>query len=187
MAGRTKGEGMSGHTGAVPGTTQTGECSSERSSGVGVASPNAQPGFMPPSPAWPLVSYLQLGALPTAVGCARWHTRALLAEWGLTGQEELAEVTELLVSELLTNAYQTTVERDLHTPIALRLSSNREHVLIEVWDSNPTAPTAPSSELPPDDAVNGRGLFLVHSLAARWSWYSLRYWGGKVIWAEVAP
>ena len=46
---------------------------------------------------WPLRSYLELGALPTAVPCARLHARHLLWEWGLNG---LAADTELLVSEL---------------------------------------------------------------------------------------
>ncbi len=46
---------------------------------------------------WPLHSYLELGALPTAVPCARLHARHLLREWGLNG---LAADAELLVSEL---------------------------------------------------------------------------------------
>jgi hypothetical protein len=50
---------------------------------------------------WPLRSYLELGALPTAVPCARLHARHLLWEWGLNG---LAADAELLVSELVTNA-----------------------------------------------------------------------------------
>ena len=40
-----------------------------------------------------MCSYLELGALPTAVPCARLHARHLLWEWGLNG---LAEETELL-------------------------------------------------------------------------------------------
>jgi hypothetical protein len=31
---------------------------------------------------WPLQSFLELGALPGAVPCARLHTRHLLWEWG---------------------------------------------------------------------------------------------------------
>jgi hypothetical protein len=50
---------------------------------------------------WPLRSYLELGALPTAVPCARLHARQLVWEWGLNG---LAASTELLISELATNA-----------------------------------------------------------------------------------
>jgi hypothetical protein len=34
---------------------------------------------------WPLQSHLELGALPTAVPCARLHARQMLWEWGLPG------------------------------------------------------------------------------------------------------
>jgi hypothetical protein len=50
---------------------------------------------------WPLRSFLELGALPGAVPCARLHTRQLLWEWGLIA---LSETAELLVSEIVTNA-----------------------------------------------------------------------------------
>ena len=52
---------------------------------------------------WPLRSYLQLGALPGAVPCARLHTKLVLWEWGL---DRLVETAELLVSEIITNAVQ---------------------------------------------------------------------------------
>ena len=57
-----------------------------------------EPNTMPP---WPLTSQLELGALPTAVPCARLHARQVILEWGLTG---LAHTAELVVSELVTNA-----------------------------------------------------------------------------------
>jgi anti-sigma regulatory factor (Ser/Thr protein kinase) len=176
---------MSGHADAVYRVARHQGCS-QATSGVGVAHPHTAPGFMPlPHAAWPLASYLELGAFPTAVGCARSHTRALLAEWGLAKQEALAADTELVVSELLTNAYQITVEHQLDTPIALRLSSNHRLMLIEVWDGDGTPPPAPSTPLPAADTESGRGLFLVHTLSARWSWYPIRHQPGKVIWAEV--
>ena len=56
---------------------------------------------------WPLQSFLELGALPGAVPCARLHARHLLWEWGLAG---LADSTELLVSEMITNAVQASRE-----------------------------------------------------------------------------
>ncbi len=58
---------MSGHADAVHRTNQTRWCSSELRSGVGVASPGSQPGFIGLSAAWSLRSYLELGALPGAV------------------------------------------------------------------------------------------------------------------------
>ena len=66
----------------------------EPSSGVG-------PAFRLDEPEPPLRSYLELGALPTAVPCARLHARHVLREWGLNG---LAPDSELLVSEPVTNA-----------------------------------------------------------------------------------
>jgi hypothetical protein len=47
---------------------------SEPSSGVG-------PAFYLGEPQPPLRSYLELGALPTAVPCARLHARHVLWEW----------------------------------------------------------------------------------------------------------
>src|SRR5712691_7194412 len=50
---------------------------------------------------WPLRNYLEFGALPGAVPCARLHTRKLLWEWRLS---DVVDDVELLVSELFTNA-----------------------------------------------------------------------------------
>ncbi len=47
-----------------------------------------------------------LGALPSAVPCARLHARQVLWEWGLSKD---AETAELLLSELVTNAVQGVV------------------------------------------------------------------------------
>ena len=86
---------------------------------------------------WPLRSYLELGALPTAVPCARLHARQLAWEWGLDG---LAESTELLVSELVTNAVQAMEQQDDQPAVRLRLSSDNARLLIEVWDADPRPP-----------------------------------------------
>jgi anti-sigma regulatory factor (Ser/Thr protein kinase) len=152
-----------------------------------VAHPHTAPGFLPlPHADWPHASYWELAALDTAVGCARWKAKETLAAWGLAQTGNLADDTELLVSELMTNAYETTVEHQLDTPIRLRLASKHASVLIEVWDGNATPPPA-ATALPSPDATSGRGLLLVDTLSARWDWYALRRWGGKVVWAEVAP
>jgi anti-sigma regulatory factor (Ser/Thr protein kinase) len=52
--------------------------------------------------------------------------------------------TDPPVSELVTNALETTVRHQLGTPIALRLPSNGRQALIEVWDADPTPPQAPA-------------------------------------------
>jgi hypothetical protein len=41
-----------------------------------------------PATAWPLISYLELAALPTAVPCFRLHARAVTLEWGLAALAE---------------------------------------------------------------------------------------------------
>ena len=52
-----------------------------------------------------LSSHLELGPLVTAPGSARGHVRAVLKEWAL---DELTAVTELHVSEQITNAVHAT-------------------------------------------------------------------------------
>src|SRR5262249_1661037 len=99
-------------------------------------------------------------AVPTAGPCARLHVRHLLGEWGLNG---LAANTELLTSELVTNAVQATAGQQ-QAAIRLRLSSDHARVLVEVWDADPRppAPQAPGEDgtLDPEEE-GGRGLFLV--------------------------
>ena len=133
---------------------------------------------------WPLCSYLELGALPTAVPCARLHARHLLWEWGLNG---LAADTELLVSELVTNAVKATAERR-QAAILLRLSSDSARVLIEVWDADPQPPVPKElgHDCTPDpQEEGGRGLFLVAALSSRWNWYPTQEPAGKVVWCEM--
>ncbi len=134
---------------------------------------------------WPLRSYLELGALPTAVPCARLHARHLVWEWGLN---RLADSTELLVSELVTNAMKATAGREDQTALRLQLSSDNARVLIEVWDADPRppAPRVPSEDGTPDpQEEGGRGLFLVATLSTRWDWYLTQEPTGKVVWCEL--
>jgi anti-sigma regulatory factor (Ser/Thr protein kinase) len=134
---------------------------------------------------WPLRSYLELGALPTAVPCARLHVRHLLWEWGLNG---LAADAELLTSELVTNAVQVT-SGQRQEAVRLRLSSDKERVLVEVWDADPQPPVPRDlgeDGTPEIDEEGGRGLFLVAALCTRWSWYFTEEPPGKVVWCELA-
>ncbi|MGD0375668.1 MAG: ATP-binding protein [Streptosporangiaceae bacterium] len=130
---------------------------------------------------WPLESFLELGALPGAVPCARLHARLLMAEWHLT---RLSENVEILVSELVTNAVTASRSLDQAFPVRLWLRSDNERVLILVWDASPHMPTCLDTA---DDAENGRGLLLVEALSDRWDWYVTPEPGGKVVWAAVAP
>ncbi len=138
---------------------------------------------------WPLASALVLGALPSAVGCARLHARNIVCEWGLAS---LAETVELVTSELMTNAVLATTSPDgrpryeddlAGLPVVhVRLSSDRTRVVIEVWDSSTAAPMVRQAE--PDQA-GGRGLMLVEALCERWGWRAVPGWAGKVVWAEL--
>jgi len=123
-----------------------------------------------------LWTQLTLAALPGAVPCMRLHARQVAWEWGLG---ELAEIVELLVSELATNAVKAAQETGRRSwPSGLkkdvpcvdfRLSAGQECLLVEVWDAShrPPAPvTAPDIE---DEG--GRGLLLVETLSERWGYY----------------
>ena len=135
---------------------------------------------------WPLQSFLELGALAGAAPCARLHTRHLLWEWGLAG---LAESTELLVSEIITNAVQGVPGDDPGRWVRLWLVSDRARVVILVWDASPLPPVPAD---PRADAENGRGLLLIDAISERWGWYFPGEQAqhrmphgqhGKVVWA----
>lgn len=128
---------------------------------------------------WPLRSFLELGAHPGAVPCARLHVRNVLWEWHLTA---LSDTTELLVSELVTNAVQGSRTAVPDVPIQLWAVSDAGQVLILVWDGCPglPAPAAASTE-----AESGRGLLLVEALSVRWGWHFPPAGGGKVVWSLI--
>jgi anti-sigma regulatory factor (Ser/Thr protein kinase) len=133
---------------------------------------------------WPLRSSLELGALPTAVPCARLHAKHLAWEWGLAG---MAETIELLVSELTTNSVQAMAGQDGQPTIRLRLLTDSARVRIEVWDADPRppAPKDPADGTPDLEAESGRGLFLVAALSTRWAWCVTHQPMGKVTWCEL--
>ena len=129
-----------------------------------------------------LTSQLELGPLTSSPGTARGHIRAVLKEWGL---DELADTTELVVSELTTNAVSAT--RALATPLPLSirvwLHANRKRILVTVWDADPQPPVL--QENVNGDAEHGRGLALVDALSSKWGWYEPPVIGGKCVYAEI--
>lgn len=116
------------------------------------------------------VAHWEFPADPEAVARAREAATGQLAEWGL---EDSAFVTELIVSELVTNAV-----RYAGGPVGLRLI--RDSVLIcEVSDPSNTQPRMRRARTTDE---GGRGLFLVAQLSRRWG---SRYGRtGKTIWVE---
>ncbi|MFJ8152616.1 SpoIIE family protein phosphatase [Streptomyces sp. NPDC094468] len=107
---------------------------------------------------------------PAAVREARALANRQLDAWGL---EDLRFATELIVSELVTNAIRYGT-----APIRLRLI--RHHVLTcEVLDGSSTSPRLRHARTTDE---GGRGLFLVAQASRRWGY---RYTGsGKSIWVE---
>jgi anti-sigma regulatory factor (Ser/Thr protein kinase) len=109
---------------------------------------------------------------PSTPSLVRRLVRRTLAEWGLYA---CGEVTELLASELATNAV-----RYASRPIELRLMRT-EVLLCEVKDDDHHLPVLRSAT--ENDEV-GRGLHLVSSLAR--SWGANRTNDGKVVWFDLA-
>ncbi|MFC9282409.1 SpoIIE family protein phosphatase [Streptomyces collinus] len=107
---------------------------------------------------------------PAAVGRVRAEATRQVAAWGLA---ELAMTTELVVSELVTNAVRYAAP-----PIRLRLLRDAR-LTCEVADGSSTAPRLRHARSTDE---GGRGVFLVARLTHRWG---VRYTAeGKVIWAE---
>ncbi|OXS34365.1 SpoIIE family protein phosphatase [Streptomyces sp. XY006] len=116
------------------------------------------------------VAVWELSSDPAVVAEARRTATRQLARWGL---DELVFTTELVVSELVTNAI-----RYGDGPIRLRLI--RERALVcEVFDNGATAPHL---RHPRTTDEGGRGLLLVSQLTQRWGTRFIP--DGKIIWAE---
>ncbi|MFF2567028.1 SpoIIE family protein phosphatase [Streptomyces sp. NPDC058084] len=107
---------------------------------------------------------------PSEVGALRSLAAEQLEEWGLG---ELAFTTELILSELITNAIRYGA-----APVRVRLLRDRT-LTCEVWDGSSTAPHLRYAATMDE---GGRGLFLVAQVSDHWG---TRYTPeGKVIWAE---
>lgn len=116
------------------------------------------------------VAYWYLQPRHETPGRARRLAGHALRRWGL---ERLADSTELMVSELVTNAIQHATR-----PVTLRLV--RTSVLrCEVGDDSALLPRARRAG--PDDE-RGRGLQIVARCAERWG--ATRLGAGKVVWFE---
>ncbi|MBY8840674.1 SpoIIE family protein phosphatase [Streptomyces sp. SP2-10] len=107
---------------------------------------------------------------PAVVADVRALAMRQLADWGL---DEAAFATELILSELVTNAI-----RHGSGPVRVRLLHDRA-LICEVSD---TSNTAPHLRRAASTDEGGRGLFLVAQLAQSWGTRYLPQ--GKVIWAE---
>ncbi|MGW5134680.1 SpoIIE family protein phosphatase [Streptomyces sp. NPDC004135] len=116
------------------------------------------------------VATWEIPADPAAVAPARKEAIAQIDVWGL---ENAGFVTELIVSELVTNAI-----RYGDPPIQLRLIHNG-NLICEVSDASGTAPHLRRARTFDE---GGRGLLLVAQLTAAWG--TRQTTEGKTIWAE---
>ncbi|MFI6542090.1 ATP-binding protein [Streptomyces prunicolor] len=123
-----------------------------------------------------------LGPGKSSVRQARELVRKRLAEYGL---QDLADIAELLVSELATNAvvhaggrYRLTLTLGVGT-LRCEVADERRHL---PRPSHRHAERDDHLDVDPD-SENGRGLFLVDALAHRWG--SRLVEEGKEVWFEL--
>ncbi len=106
----------------------------------------------------------------TAVREARAALTEPMKRWGL---EDMLPTTELLVSELVTNAIRYS-----HGDVTLRLV-NEKALVCEVLDNSAALPRLRQAN---GEDENGRGLQVVRQLSKRWG--ARRTPAGKVVWCE---
>jgi hypothetical protein len=136
-------------------------------------------------------TYTDLPAHPLSVSIARTYVARILADWE---RAELTDDTQLVASELLTNAIKAT--QNAHKPNDLThgmsagyechpwlgLHQVSDDVVLEVWDCNRNPPKL---RIPESWEVGGRGLQVVNDLATSWG-YRWPKTGGKIVWAMLA-
>ena len=106
----------------------------------------------------------------TSVREARSVLALPMKRWGL---EDLIPITELLVSELVTNAIRYS-----QGDVTLRLVNERA-LVCEVLDNSAALPRLRQAN---SDDENGRGLQVVRQMSSRWG--ARRTPSGKVVWCE---
>ncbi|MFD7409544.1 SpoIIE family protein phosphatase [Streptomyces sp. NPDC059866] len=117
------------------------------------------------------VATWDLASDPAVVAHARQNTTEQLTDWGL---DEAVFITELVVSELVTNAI-----RYGQPPLRLRLIREAHNLICEVSDASNTVPRMRRARVFDE---GGRGLLLVAQLTDRWGTRHTHV--GKTIWAE---
>ena len=136
-------------------------------------------------------TYMALPADPLSVSIARTYVTRILTDWG---RADLADDTQLIASELLTNAIKAT--QNAHKPNDptyamfagyechpwLGLHQLGDDVVLEVWDCNRNPPKL---RAPEPWEIGGRGLQVVNDLATSWG-YRWPKTGGKIVWATLA-
>ncbi|MEV2216252.1 ATP-binding protein [Streptomyces sp. NPDC050997] len=114
-----------------------------------------------------------------SVSRARALFREQAVSWGLP--QDVTDTTELLLSELMTNAYRhAKVPADRE--IWARCVVTEDRVRVTVTDANATLPTPSAAS---SDDESGRGLALVATLADNWGAAPREHGIGKTVWFEL--
>jgi hypothetical protein len=156
------------------------------------STPILMPSVIPPHPssphvnwlaAFPLRSFLELGAYKTAPGSARGHVRNLLVEWQL---RHLTEAVLLVLTELITNSVVALSEVRWEgglPPVRLWVLGGAQGVMLLVWDALAENPKPRQADVWDE---SGRGLLIVQRYSASWDSYPARVPpGGKVTRALI--
>ncbi|RJK96334.1 SpoIIE family protein phosphatase [Vallicoccus soli] len=157
----------------------------ERMGGGGAADDDVTLLALGREPATELTAELLLPARASSASAARACVRERLAAWSGAaapgapggGAGDLAEVAQLCVSEVVTNAV-------LHaaSPARLRLAWDGAVLRVEVRDEG--APFRTALRVPGEEDTHGRGLVLLDALSRRWGLHEVE--GGKAVWFELA-
>lgn len=151
-------------------------------------------GLLPPSLAWNRSDSMGPSA---AYGWLAEYTRKFVVTtlrlWGLSVHRDTAE---LVMSELAGNAIKASADpeypeqprrADGHVAlIKVGMSTDGGAVLVWAWDQAAGLPGKPAAD-PGLDGENGRGLFIVESLAAAIGCYWYPGIPGKTVWALLEP
>jgi len=127
-------------------------------------------------------SELVLKPGPESVKAARDFTAEILHSWGLDG---LIQEAMIIASELVTNAIKhgtclTPPSTDL-ARVELAWQRYASRVICVVTDGSSRQPVLAPADM---GAESGRGLQVVHALAAAWGWMALGA-RGKAVWAAM--
>lgn len=116
--------------------------------------------------------FRRLSPHPSSAAQGRRLVRDVLAA---AGRDDLADVAELLVSEVVTNAL-------VHagTPVEVRARVGERGLRVEVSDGSPRVPVVRHYA---SLTATGRGLLLIEELVDRWGVDSLA--AGKCVWFEL--
>ncbi|GGO78158.1 ATP-binding protein [Nonomuraea cavernae] len=115
--------------------------------------------------------------IPRADRClssARRFVRDVALDW--QAGQDVAEVAELLVSELVTNA----ITHGGAGAVRVSVLRERELMVVDVHDS---CPTLPCLRLAGRFDVGGRGLAIVQTLSHDWGWTVAQH--GKSVWFQL--